>query len=179
MHRKLFPSQKPDEKLYIVARQHWFILFKRFVVVFILFLIPFFIIPIILNTGSVAVSDNIRSLVYFLRDVYWTGLFVAAFIVWAIYYLNLYIVSEERVVDIDQLGLLKQVVSELNIETVEDVTSETIGLFGSLLNYGTVYIQTAGASERFEFENVPNPAEVANVVLTLFEAQNDKNARRF
>ncbi len=179
MHKKLFPSQRPDEKLFIVARQHWFILFKRLMIVFILFIVPLIIIPLLLNAGSGLANNDISSLVYYLRDVYWTGLFVAAFVVWAIWYLNLYIVSEERVVDIDQLGLLKQVVSELNIETVEDVTSETVGLFGSFLNYGTVHIQTAGASERFEFENVPDPANVANVVLTLFEAQNDKNARRF
>jgi len=78
------------------------------------------------------------------------------------------------VVDIDQHGLLKHEVSELNLDAIEDVTSETIGIFGNILDYGTVYIQTAGAKERFEFDKIHHPKKVASVILTLYE-QRKKN----
>lgn len=170
MH-KLFPSQQPNEKIYITARQHWFVLFKKVLIIAILFVAPALLQPLLNNTPTGFQGSEISALLTLLRDLYWSGLLLALFVVWSIWYLNLYIVSEERVVDIDQLGPLKRVVSELNLESIEDVSSETVGIFGNFLNYGNVYIQTAGASERFEFDSVPDPANVANIILTLYEAQ--------
>lgn len=167
---KLFPSQQPQEKIYIAVREHWFRLFVRFAFVIILAALPL-IITFLIDLPTTLFGDNVNIILDISIQVYYLGLVVAAFIIWVLYYLNLHIVSDMRIVDIDQRGLLKHEVSELNLETIEDVTSDTVGLFGNFLDYGTVYIQTAGATERFEFENVPEPAKIASVILTLYEKQ--------
>jgi hypothetical protein len=69
-------------------------------------------------------------------------------------------------------------VSELNIETIEDVTSQNVGVFGNILNYGTVFIQTAGAAQRFEFHNVPHPGEIASLILQLYEAHSNTSKEK-
>lgn len=169
MANKLFPSQQPNEKIYVAAREHWFILFMKYLAIFVLAVLP---LPIKLFViDPLEVSTDTSSLLGLVSQLYYLGLLAAAFMVWVLYYLNLHIVSEKRIVDIDQRGLLKHEVSELNLETIEDVTSDTKGLFGNILNYGTVYVQTAGAVERFEFENVANPSKIANIILTLYEHQ--------
>jgi hypothetical protein len=166
---KLFPSQQPNEKIYVAAREHWFRLFLKYFIIFLLVLVP---IPIkLFVVDPLDVSSNTSTILALISQVYYLGLIVASFLIWVLYYLNLHIVSEMRIVDIDQRGLLKHEVSELNLETIEDVTSDTTGLLGNVLNYGTVYIQTAGAVERFEFENIADPAKVANIILTLYERQ--------
>ncbi len=169
MSYKLFPSQQPNEKIYVATREHIFLLGIRYFIILVLAVVPIVVKIFILNNIELTgITPTILSLV---AHVYYLGLAVASFMIWVLHYLNLHIVSEMRIVDIDQRGLLKHEVSELNLETIEDVTSDTSGLFGNILNYGTVYVQTAGTVERFEFENIPDPDKVANIILTLYERQ--------
>lgn len=174
VYEKLFPSQQPNEKIVLAVREHWFRLFSKIVLIAVLSLVPFLIRKLMFETDILELTSTVDGIIAVFSHAYYLGLLVALFIVFVLYYLNLHIVSEERIVDIDQVGLLFHEVSELNIETIEDVTSQTKGLIGNVLNYGTVYVQTAGATERFEFENVANPAEVASVILELYEQHGQK-----
>jgi hypothetical protein len=72
-------------------------------------------------------------------------------------------------VDVSQVGLFSHIISELHIDKIEDVTSQTSGLFGTIFNYGHVFVQTAGTVERFEFLDVPNPAGIEKMILDLYE----------
>lgn len=173
-HQKLFPSQQPDEKIIIVVREHWFRLFVKIFVVALLSLLPWAFKALLIDSTVFTRSETAMLISAALINVYYLGLLIALFIIFVLYYLNVHIVSEQRVVDIDQVGLLSREVSELNIETIEDVSSHTVGIFGNLLNYGTVYVQTAGGTERFEFDNVPNPTYISGVILDLFEKHGTK-----
>ncbi len=173
-YEKLFPSQQPNEKIVLVVREHWFRLFSKVVLVGIFSLVPYLVKLLIFETDLLQITSTVDGIITAFGYVYYLGLLVALFIIFVLYYLNLHIVSEERIVDIDQVGLLFHEVSELNIETIEDVTSQTKGLIGNVLDYGTVFIQTAGATERFEFENVSNPAKIASVILELYEQHGQK-----
>ena len=177
-HTKLFPSQLPDEKIVIAVREHWFILSFKIFIIALLSLLPLLFKFLLTESGILDSNEIISQIVFTFETVYYLGLLVALFIVFVLYYLNLHIVSENRVVDIDQIGLLSHEVSELNIETIEDVSSHTTGVFGNLLDYGTVYVQTAGGTERFEFDNVPNPAQIASTILDLYEKHGGKGMPR-
>lgn len=173
-HEKLFPSQQPDEKILIIVREHWFRLFLKIAIVALLSLLPIAFRLLLVDTDVLQRSETVSLIVTVVTNVYYLGLLIALYIIFILYYLNVHIVSEQRVVDIDQVGLLSHDVSELNIETIEDVSSHTVGLFGNILDYGTVYVQTAGGTERFEFDNVPNPASIASTILDLYEKHGAK-----
>ncbi len=174
MH-KLFPSQQENEVIYLVVRQDWFILFSRLLVwfFFVAILLAFqrFVQPAApgLFEGS---AGQVLSL--FLQ-IYNLFLLLSLFLIWLFWYLNIQIISNLRVVDIDQVGLFSRTISELFIENIEDVTSETNGIFGTVLNFGMVYVQTAGSRERFEFDNVPHPAAVEKLILDLYGQLPKKN----
>lgn len=102
-------------------------------------------------------------------DIYMLLLLLSLFIIITLYYLNIQIITSIRVVDVSQEGLFDHTISELHIDKIEDATSETNGLLGTIFNYGFVHVQTAGATERFTFENVPNPAAIEKLVLDLYE----------
>lgn len=175
-YEKLFPSQQPNEKILIIVREHWFRLTFKVFTIFILSLLPVVLKMFLGNIDLFQRSSTANAIVQTGISVYYLALLVALFVIFVLYYLNIHVVSEERVVDIDQVGILFHQVSELNIETVEDVTSQTAGLFGNVLNYGTVFVQTAGARERFQFDNVPHPEKIASVILELYEKR-DKAPR--
>ncbi|HEX3095910.1 MAG TPA: PH domain-containing protein [Patescibacteria group bacterium] len=166
---KLFPSQQPNEKILLVVREHWFRLAFKVLIIVVLSLLPVIFKLLLVDTDLFTRSQTAIAISQTVFGLYYLVLLVALFVVFALYYLNIHIVSEERVVDIDQVGLLFHQVSELNVEKIEDVTSQTAGIFGNFLNYGTVYIQTAGTVERFEFNNVAEPEKVASIILELYE----------
>lgn len=161
----------------LVVREHWFLLTVKIVTVLILMAIPLIVRILMAVLGFELTSDTINSLLSVAVQLYYLGLLLALFIIWVLYYLNVHVVTDQRIVDIDQVGLLFREVSELNIETIEDVTSQNVGIFGNFLNYGTVFIQTAGAAQRFEFNNVPYPGEIASLILKLYEEHSNSKGK--
>ena len=96
-------------------------------------------------------------------------LFLGLLTIWVIYYLNVHIITNERVVDITQPGILHHTISELHLSRVQDATAEIKGFLHTFLDYGNVYLQTAGETERFVFSEIPNPTKVEKLILDLYE----------
>jgi hypothetical protein len=165
----LFPGQQDDEQICMVIRQHWMVFFYRFLA-WMLFLA---IIPFshwaINNWAPILNSQPYSSYVSLAQSIYLLFLVLGLFILWIIYYLNIQIITDHRIVDIDQHSLVSRTVSELHLSNIEDVTAEVAGPIATVLNYGNVYVQTAGETERFIFNNVPNPAEIEKMILDLYE----------
>lgn len=173
-YQKFFPSQQPNERVILAVREHWFRLFFKVFIIAILSLLPWVVKLLVFNNTVLEPTATANQVFNIFQNIYYLSLLVGLFVVFALYYLNLHVVTAERIVDIDQVGLLFHEVSELNIETIEDVTSQTKGLIGNILNYGTVFIQTAGATERFEFDNVSDPSRIASIILELYEQHGKK-----
>ncbi|MFH1631653.1 MAG: PH domain-containing protein [bacterium] len=85
------------------------------------------------------------------------------------YYLDTWIVTSERIINVEQKGLFTRTISELHLNQVQDVTAEKKGIFEMFLNYGNVYIQTAAARERFNFKGVGDPEEIKREITKLIE----------
>jgi hypothetical protein len=173
MAHKLFPSQQDDETIYLVVREHWFVLFLQFLV-----WVFFAAALIVFNRFAQANLPNLYigitgEVTLLFTQVYSLFLALSLFLIWVFYYLNVQIITNMRIVDVNQEGLFSHVVSELNVDKIEDVTSQVNGLFGTIFNYGNVIIQTAGKEEHFDFRNVPNPSAIERIVLDLY--QNSSN----
>lgn len=168
MH-KLFPSQMEGETIFQVVREHWFHLFLKLLVwVFFAGMLVWFNRFVAANLPQLQ-EGTWGQVTLLFTQIYTLFLTLSLFLIFAFYYLNVHIITSVRVVDIDQEGLFAHTVSELHIDKIEDVTSKVNGVFGTLFNYGDVFVQTAGTLERFKFEDVPNPAEIEKTILNLYE----------
>ncbi len=85
------------------------------------------------------------------------------------YYLDIWIVTNRRVLNIEQTGLFSRTISELRMYRIQDVTSIITGPLHTILGYGKVEVQTAGEKLRFEFEDIPQPNVIAKSILELSE----------
>jgi len=90
-----------------------------------------------------------------------------------------YIITDERIIDVDFNSLLFKNVAYAKIDNIEDITATTAGALGSIFDYGTVRIQTAGAISEFEFVSVPQPSKVVSFLneLLIEEEQEFHNKR--
>lgn len=169
MPSKLFPSQQDNETIYLVVREHWFHLFLK-----ILVWVFFAAALVMFNRFAHAYLPNLYlgsfgPITILFTQVYTLFLVLSLFLIWIFYYLGSQVITDIRIVDITQEGLFSHTVSELHIDKIEDATSQVNGIFGTLFNYGDVYVQTAGATDRFEFHSVPDPAGIEKMILDLYE----------
>jgi hypothetical protein len=171
---KYFPAQQEDEQLLIVVREDLAVLGAKLLVWAILAaaLIAFYTAAP--TAAPWLFTGELLKVTMLGTYLYQMFLVLSLFLILVLYYLNVHIVTNLRIVDIDQIGLFGHTISELHIEKIEDVTSETRGVFGTLFDFGTVFVQTAGARERFAFENVPNPGKIAQVIADLYQEKSGK-----
>lgn len=169
MQQRLFPSQLDNEVIHLVVREHWFFLFLR-TCIWVLFAA----VPVIFRAYGPQYFPGLfegtaAGYVALALNIYILLLTLGLFMIWTLYYLNVQIVTNKRVVDINQYAIFRQKISELLLPNIEDVTSEVKGFFGTVLEYGDILIQTAGEKDNFRFDRIPNPRAVAKLISNLLE----------
>jgi hypothetical protein len=164
------PNKKRGEEIILHLRRHRFIFFTRGILIFILLIIPLglsiFAQEVVPNLLEGAISAPILSVLVY---IYYLVIILLALTLWTGTYLDVWTVTNERIINREQHGLFNRVVSELDLYRIQDVTAEQKGFFPTILHYGNVYIQSAGVKERFIFEQIPSPYKVAKIIQKLDE----------
>ncbi|MEK7659517.1 MAG: PH domain-containing protein [Patescibacteria group bacterium] len=163
----IFPSQKSYEKVELFLRRHWLILFFIYLGFGILTLLG--LSGFYLASKFFILKGNNLNLAVFLLSFYFLFIWYFLFKTLTDFYLDTWIVTDHRILDIHQLGLFKRNISELRLSKIQDVTVEIKGILSTFLNYGTVMIQTAGEIPEFTFEQVPRPQQVKDKILQLYD----------
>jgi len=88
------------------------------------------------------------------------------------YYLDMWVVTNDRIVDIEQHGLFNRVITELDLFRIQDVTANVSGVFGTLFRFGDLVITTASANTHIVFKNIPRPNLIREELIQL--ADNDR-----
>ncbi len=155
------PDSEPGEEVVLFLRRHWIDLVKVFLFTSLLILVPVFALTV-LTFGGIQVFENPLggALAAVILSTYAMIVLILTITELTDYWLDSWIVTTERVIDIEQLGLFNRVLSEVHLSQIQDITSETRGLFGTFLTFGNVFVQTAAEKERFQFKNIDNPDQV-------------------
>lgn len=156
-----FEEKEDEEEIILVLRQHWFTNVSWVVIaVFMLF------VPLLLR--FVPLFSFLPPNYQFVAIIFWYLVtFMFAFEKFLTWYFNVYIITDERVIDIDFYNLLDKKFSEAKISMIQDITSRVSGLSQTLFNYGNVLIQTAAEITEICFEKVPNPPRVIKILQQL------------
>ncbi len=152
-----FDLQDEDEYIILLLRAHpvtqigWVLLsvFLLLVLIGLNFILPAFF------TAGHRIILNITGLIYILSYVW---------LKFILYYYHVGIVTNKRVLDIDQHGILYRETSEAKLDRIQDVTSRSGGYWGAIFNYGNIFVQTAGTEPNIEFIHVPHPTLVAKII---------------
>ncbi|MCX6797314.1 MAG: hypothetical protein NTX98_02440 [Candidatus Doudnabacteria bacterium] len=100
--KRLFSSQQEDEEIYLVVREHWFHLFLK-IAMWLIFVIALLVfnrfVPLYAPGLFEEPFGNITKL---FTQVYTLFLVLSLFLIWVLYYLNMQIITDRRIVDIHQ-----------------------------------------------------------------------------
>lgn len=166
---------RPEEEIIFFLRKHWFSILPLlfgFTLVLILPFAAYFWINI--NQPEFLTIKSNFTLFLLGASIFFLYAWLFLFQNFADWYLDVWIVTNQRIVNIEQRGLFGRVMSELMLYNVQDVTSEVNGFIASTFDYGTVQIQTAAEKGRFEFQDVDHPSFVAKRILELASQQREE-----
>ncbi len=169
-----FATQGENEEILLFLRKHFITNIPWIVLSALLLLIPPFIYLVFGNPlpAALHISGNtILILILFYYIVVFGILILTNFITW---YFNVYIVTNERIVDIDFVNILYREVSSTRLNLIQDVTVKTGGVVRAFFDYGDVFIQTAGTEVNFDFHAVPKPQEVSREIEKLMRKARQK-----
>lgn len=130
-----------------IIRKHWFAFAAQGFLLIIAALIPLILASFVPQTGidSLAELGARGALLTFLYILWVLAMWNLAFISWTNYYLDTWIVTNRRIIDIDQRGLFRRKVTTLMLERIQDMTVDMDGIVPTLLGFGTLTLHTAGA----------------------------------
>jgi len=161
---------QPDEKIVLSVRRHWYVVVAESLILFGLAVLPFIILPAI-GYLNFKFSGSFSSLYIFLSSLWLLGLWLTFFIFWTNYYLDVWIITNQKIIDIEQHGLFRREISEYRLDHIQDVTVKIPDLLATFFKFGNVEVQTAGAtSQTFVIRSAPHPEEVRDLIIKLQNA---------
>lgn len=169
------PAFEKGEGTVITVRRHWFVLLRDVLYVFVIYILPLLAYIFLVNLPELTAGTPAEvtiprfslspGILFFLISLWTFLMWVRLFSVWTDYYLDTWIVTTKRIIDIDQEGYFKRSVGSFPIVRIQDVTFTYNGLLSSVLDFGTLHVQTAGSNtNEFQIEDVPNPKGLRDAI---------------
>ena len=164
---KYFKDQFDDEEVLLVFRKHPVVMRKGLVIASIGMLVG----PVYVLALTYLKPDNPPSIPFFFASI--AVSFVIAAILffpsWLGWFYSVYIVTNQRLIQITQKGMFNRSIVGINLNTIQMVNYEIAGFQETLLGFGTINIQTFVGS--LTIHEVHKPAHIQKELLHILRDQ--------
>ncbi len=168
MHLNELIHKKSYEHVVHVLRRHPITFVPKVALLIVLALVPLGLQFVFEGAlPELVTENNSRALLILLASFYYLSILVFFYAQFIDYYLDMWIVTNDRIVNVEQRGLFARTVAELDLYKIQDITSDVSGIIASIFDYGHVNIQTAGAELRFNFIDVKTPHKLRKEIIEL------------
>lgn len=151
---------KPHEEVLATVRESLIPNGWRFLIFIVWLLIPFFFLfPLFREgVGGMIVFFGLAAsgLVLLLRQyIRWHG--------------STLIMTDKRVVDIEQKGFFDRVVTEAPYSQIDEASYRIKGFWATVFRYGVIRMDLSGSAADIEFQNIYRPSRIHNLINDLRE----------
>lgn len=151
------------ESIILASRRHWAYLLWRLGGAILVAVVPPILFLLFMDwtfglDGGTATTSWIIALVWFV------GFGIRAYFVWYSYQHDVWVVTNQRIVDARRNHWFHNAISSADLVDVEDMSVERNGIWATMFKYGNVRCQTAGAEQKFTLSGVPSPTEVMTTI---------------
>ncbi len=148
--------QNDNERIIQIVRQAKQILISRLIIPVILIGLTFFLLFPFMYFGKQGIAILIVLFVL--------GLFLLVKII-TIWYFKTLVITNQRIIDIDQRGIFSRTVSDITMEKIQDVFYQVKGIRQTLTGAGDVQIILADNKTKIEFKNASAPQKIQQLIL--------------
>jgi membrane protein YdbS with pleckstrin-like domain len=151
-----------DEKIEKVVRKHWLVLLLDSFGLIILYIAPFIVYWYFVEKFY---TNQSPSVLIFIVSIWTLFAWIKLFAIWTDYYLDIWIITNKRIVDIEQKGFFNRDISTFRMERIQDVTVAINGIIATLLDFGDIHVQTAGESQKFIIKGIAHPKQIKELIM--------------
>lgn len=156
---------RENEHIILTLHRHWIILVFHF-----LYFIILFVSSIILLNYQTTIIDVLGSGLYWGGlSLYWIVFLTFILLDWINDELDLFIITDSRVIGIDQISALSRSVSECSLDRVQEVNAHTAGILQTIFGFGDVHIHTASETSNMVIRYAPDPIENARRINNVIQ----------
>jgi hypothetical protein len=160
---------EPGEHVVLEVRKHWFLFFGELLPYAIIGLIPF-ALPNMLTlapplAGFATALDYHTPLARAALSIWLLVTWTSAWGALTRYFLNAWVLTNQRIVTIKQRRYFSREVSSLFLSRVQDVTTNVVGVWSSLLGIGDIKVQSAAEDIEFTMRGIPRPEQMRDLIL--------------
>lgn len=153
--KNILKNLKADEEEISIVREYGCVLFFPLLISSLAIILDFFFMYPLWRLGwwgaLIFFIIIIIAAIYILRKIF----------IWS---LNVFLVTNRRVIDLNQTGLFFKSVTETTFDKIQDISYNKKGIFATLLDYGDVVVKTASQNESLELKKVHHPAEIQDML---------------
>lgn len=152
-----FQGQRSGEQVVVLVNQHTWVLLPIAITWLVL-------LAIIGAALWFAGASKISSMIIAAAVLF--GIFYSLY-QWYIWNNSNYIVTNQRVIKIDQNSLFSRLISEAEIDRIQEISTDISGPIHTMLNFGTIKIQTASNTGMMDLEEVPDPYNMQQEIVRI------------
>ncbi len=160
---------EPGEHVVLQVRKHWFLFLGELLPYAVLVIVPFVLPKLLMLAPPMAPyaafldydTPVARAALGLWLLIAWTS----AWGTFTRYFLNVWILTSQRIVTIKQYRFFNREVSSLLLPRVQDVTTSVNGVISSLLGIGDIKVQSAGEDIEFIMHGIPRPERMRDLIL--------------
>lgn len=176
---KVLPVPKEYERPVLFIRRHPLTFVPALALTLILLAIPligyWFATDTVLNLWS---TEAGRAALTMAGSAWYLFVLLLFFTQFVDFFLDVWIVTNERLIDILQQGLFARIIKEARLYRVQNVRIETRGVFQTFFHFGDIIVETAAGEGRLHLDNIPHPDVVARKILELAQADREYHAEK-
>jgi len=167
MSEKLFEDQMDDEEVLFVFRKHPIVMRKGLILACLGLLAG----PLYTLILTYVNAKNPPSINFFLGSLGISFIIAAVlfFPSWLGWYYSIFIVTDQRLIQITQKGIFNRSVVDLGLPQIQMVNYQVAGLQETLLGYGTIMMQTYVGD--LVIHDVHHPAKIQKKLLSILRDQ--------
>ncbi len=163
-----------NEKVIKVFRKHWLPVSVEMLSLLLVVAIPIFAFAFLRNNLLFDLSIRNAYFLLLLYTFFLIFIWILSAIIWLDYYLDMWVLTDKRLIDVEQKGLFSREISSLRLDRIQDITVEIYGLVNTLLKIGNVHVQTASAQKEFLIRQVSKPDLVKSLINTAHSLEIEK-----
>lgn len=160
---------EPGEHVVLQARKHWFLFLAELLPYAIMAIVPFALPKLLVlappMASYAAFFDYHATLARAALGVWLLVIWTGAWGAFTRYFLNAWVLTNQRIVNIKQRRYFSREVSSLFLSRVQDVTTDVTGVLPSLLGIGDIKVQTASEDVEFVMQGIPRPEQMRDIIL--------------
>jgi hypothetical protein len=166
-----------DEEVLRIVRKHWFIITTELIGVAMFALVPIIMVLVGAELPKLLGGVDLHTERYTAQITFGIAAWLllstfSAFVVWTHYYLDLWIITDRRIIAVEQVHFFNRSVAIFRLERLQDIEFSVKGLIQTFFNFGTLSAQTAGHNEaNFKSAGMPNPDELQAIIQKAMDTR--------